>query len=44
MKLASQAPIAANAAGVPGYLESFDHAYRNRVDDRYVFGFGKSSF
>jgi hypothetical protein len=27
---------------VPGYLESFDYAYRNKVGDKYLFGFGLS--
>jgi beta-glucosidase len=39
---ASQAAVDKNAPDVPGYAESFDYAYKNRVNDRYVFGFGLS--
>ncbi len=39
---ADQAAVARNAPDVPGYAEAFDYAYRNRVKDRYVFGFGLS--
>jgi len=37
---ADQAAVDNNAPDVPGYLESFDYAYRNRVNDKYLFGFG----
>ena len=41
---ADQAAVDANASDVPGYLEAFDYAYKNAVNDTYIFGFGKSSF
>lgn len=41
---ANKAAVDANASDVPGYLESFEYSYRNGVDDKYVFGFGKSEF
>jgi len=37
---ADQAAVDNNAPDVPGYLEAFDYAYSNRVNDKYVFGFG----
>jgi len=37
---ADQAAVDRNAPDVPGYAETFDYAYTNRVKDRYVFGFG----
>lgn len=37
---ANQAAVDKNAPDVPGYAESFDYAYKNRADDKYVFGFG----
>jgi beta-glucosidase len=39
---ANQAAADNNAPDVPGYLEAFDYAYTNRVNDKYVFGFGLS--
>jgi beta-glucosidase len=39
---ADQAAVDKNAPDVPGYAEAFDYAYRNRVGDKYVFGFGLS--
>jgi beta-glucosidase len=39
---ADQAAVDNNAPDVPGYLESFDYAYRNKVGDKYLFGFGMS--
>lgn len=39
---ADQAAVERNAPDVPGYAETFDYAYTNRVKDRYVFGFGLS--
>lgn len=39
---ADQAAVDRNAPDVPGYAETFDYAYTNRVKDRYVFGFGLS--
>ena len=39
---ANQAAVDNNAPDVPGYLESFDYAYRNKVGDKYLFGFGTS--
>lgn len=39
---ANQAAVDNNAPDVPGYLEAFDYAYTNRVNDKYVFGFGLS--
>ncbi|MBS1857445.1 MAG: glycoside hydrolase family 3 C-terminal domain-containing protein [Acidobacteria bacterium] len=39
---ADQAAVDRNAPDVPGYAEAFDYAYRNRVNDKYVFGFGLS--
>ena len=39
---ADQAAVDNNAPDVPGYLESFDYAYRNKVGDKYLFGFGLS--
>lgn len=41
---ANQAAVDANASDVPGYLEAFDYAYKNSVNDTYIFGFGKSNF
>lgn len=41
---ASQAAVDANAGDVPSYAETFDYAYRNAVNDRYTFGFGKTGF
>ena len=37
---ADQAAVDKNAPDVPGYAETFDYAYKNRVSDKYVFGFG----
>ena len=37
---ADQAAVDKNAPDVPGYAETFDYAYKNRVGDKYVFGFG----
>ena len=39
---ADQAAVDKNAPDVPGFAEAFDYAYRNRVGDKYVFGFGLS--
>lgn len=39
---ADQAAVDRNAPDVPGYAETFDYAYTNRVKDKYVFGFGLS--
>ena len=39
---ANQTAVDKNAPDVPGYAESFDYAYRNRVNDKYIFGFGLS--
>ena len=39
---ADQAAVDRNAPDIPGYAETFDYAYTNRVKDRYVFGFGLS--
>ena len=39
---ADQAAVDNNAPDVPGYLEAFDYAYKNRVNDKYLFGFGVS--
>lgn len=39
---ADQAAVDDNAPDVPGYLESFDYAYRNKVGNKYLFGFGLS--
>ncbi|WP_378235095.1 glycoside hydrolase family 3 protein [Aquincola agrisoli] len=41
---ANQAAVDANAGDVPSYAESYDYAYRNAVNDRYTFGFGKTGF
>jgi beta-glucosidase len=41
---ANQAAVDNNASDVPGYLEAFDYSYRNAVNDKYIFGFGKSNF
>jgi beta-glucosidase len=37
---ANRAAVDRNAPDVPGYAESFDYAYKNRANDKYVFGFG----
>ncbi|MGE5205851.1 MAG: glycoside hydrolase family 3 C-terminal domain-containing protein, partial [Chlamydiota bacterium] len=37
---ADQAAVNKNAPDVPGYAEAFDYAYKNDVNDKYVFGFG----
>jgi beta-glucosidase len=37
---ANQAAVDKNAPDVPGYAEKFDYTYKNRVNDKYVFGFG----
>ena len=37
---ADQAAVDRNAPDVPGYAETFDYVYNNRVNDKYVFGFG----
>ncbi|MGA2769738.1 MAG: glycoside hydrolase family 3 N-terminal domain-containing protein [Bryobacteraceae bacterium] len=37
---ADQAAVDKNAPDVPGYAETFDYAYKNRVNDKYIFGFG----
>lgn len=37
---ADQAAVDKNAPDVPGFAEAFDYAYKNRVNDKYVFGFG----
>ena len=37
---ADQAAVEKNAPDVPGYAEAFDYAYKNRRNDKYVFGFG----
>jgi beta-glucosidase len=39
---ADQAAVDKNASDVPGYVETFDYAYKNRVNDKYIFGFGLS--
>jgi beta-glucosidase len=39
---ADQAAVDKNAPDVPGFAEAFDYAYKNRVRDKYVFGFGLS--
>ena len=39
---ADRAAVDRNAPDVPGYAETFEYAYTNRVKDRYVFGFGLS--
>jgi beta-glucosidase len=39
---ANQAAVDRNAPDVPGYAETFDYAYKNRVNDKYIFGFGLS--
>ena len=39
---ADQAAVDKNASDVPGYAESFDYAYKNRANQKYVFGFGLS--
>jgi beta-glucosidase len=39
---ANQAAVDKNASDVPGYAEAFDYAYKNRVNDKYIFGFGLS--
>lgn len=39
---ADQAAVEKNAPDVPGYAEAFDYAYKNRANDKYVFGFGLS--
>jgi beta-glucosidase len=39
---ADQAAVDRNAPDVPGYAETFDYAYTNRVKDKYVCGFGLS--
>jgi beta-glucosidase len=39
---ADQAAVDRNAPDVPGYAEAFDYAYKNRVSDKYVYGFGLS--
>jgi beta-glucosidase len=39
---ANQAAVDNNAPDVPGYLENFNYAYTNSVNDTYVFGFGLS--
>ena len=39
---ANQAAVEKNAPDVPGYAESFDYAYKNRANDKYLFGFGLS--
>jgi beta-glucosidase len=39
---ADQAAVDNNAPDVPGYLESFDYGYTNKVGDKYLFGFGLS--
>ncbi len=37
---ADQAAVDRNAPDVPGYAEAFDYAYKNRANDKYLFGFG----
>ena len=37
---ADQAAVDRNAPDVPGYAETFDYAYKNRANDKYVYGFG----
>jgi len=37
---ANQAAVEKNAPDVPGYAEDFDYAYKDRANDKYVFGFG----
>jgi beta-glucosidase len=37
---ADQAAVDKNAPDVPGFAEAFDYAYKNRVSDKYVLGFG----
>ena len=39
---ADQDAVNNNAPDVPGYLETFDYAYKNQVNDKYLFGFGLS--
>ncbi len=39
---ADQTAVDKNAPDVPGYAEAFDYAYKNRVNDKYIFGFGLS--
>ena len=39
---ADQVAVDRNASDVPGYAEAFDYTYKNRVNDKYVFGFGLS--
>ena len=39
---ADQAAVDKNAPDVPGYAEAFDYAYKNRVNHKYIFGFGLS--
>jgi len=39
---ADQAAVDKNAPDVPGYAEVFDYSYKNRVNDKYVYGFGLS--
>jgi beta-glucosidase len=39
---ADQAAVDKNSPDVPGYAEAFDYAYKNRVNDKYVYGFGLS--
>jgi beta-glucosidase len=39
---ANQAAVDKNAPDVPGYAEAFDYSYINRVNDKYIFGFGLS--
>lgn len=37
---ADQAAVDRNAPDVPGYAEAFDYAYKNRANDKYLYGFG----
>ena len=37
-----RAAVDRNAPDVPGFAESFDYAYKNKVNDKYTFGFGLS--
>jgi alkylhydroperoxidase/carboxymuconolactone decarboxylase family protein YurZ len=37
---ADQAAVDKNAPDVPGYAEAFDYAYKNRANDKYLYGFG----
>jgi beta-glucosidase len=39
---ASAAAVEKNAPDVPGYAEAFDYAYKDRANQKYVFGFGLS--